>query len=153
VVVYLLDQLPPARYHVYLDNLFTSTKLLELLRSKGYVAIGTYRIISSVLLELVELKKKGKGKGEMLWGTLHVILTETNQVNQIRWKDNAFALIITTYWVAEKKVLCLRRRPKLSSSKAKTARLPFSNLGEKEMWVPEIYNAYNYNMGAVDVAD
>jgi hypothetical protein len=97
VVVHLLDQLPRARYHVYLDNLFTSTKLLELLRSKGYAAIGTCRTNSGVLLELVELKKKDKGKGEMPWGTLHAIPTETNQVNQIGWKDNAFALIMTIY--------------------------------------------------------
>lgn len=153
VVVYLLDQLPPARYHVYLDNLFTSTKLLELLRSKGYAATGTCRTNSGVLSELVELKKKDKGKGEMPWGTLHAIPTETNQVNQIGWKDNAFALTMTTYWEADKKVLRLRKRPKLSSSKAKTARLPFGDLGEKEMWVPELYDAYNHNMGAVDIAD
>jgi hypothetical protein len=60
VVVYLVDLLPPslAPYHVYLDNLFTCTKLLELLRKKRYIATGTCRTTSSVLSKLVELKKK-----------------------------------------------------------------------------------------------
>lgn len=97
IIVHLIDQLPEGRYHVYLDNLFTSTKLLELLRSKGFAATSTYRTTSGVLLELVELKKKDKGKGEIPWGTLYAIPIETNRVNQIRWKDNTFALTITTY--------------------------------------------------------
>jgi hypothetical protein len=81
MVVYLIDQLLEGRYYVYLDNLFTSTKLLELLRSKGYAATSTYRTTSGILLELVELKKKNKGKGEMPWGTLYAMPIETNQVN------------------------------------------------------------------------
>lgn len=155
VVIHLLDLLPPslAPYHVYLDNLFTSTKLLEMLRKKGYTATGTCRTTSGVLSELVELKKKDKGEGEMPWGTLYAMPTASNQVNQIGWKDNAFALIMSTYWEADTKVLRVRKRPKLSSSKAKTARLPFGDQSEKEMWIPEVYDAYNHNMGAVDVAD
>ena len=34
-VAHLLGLLPPARYHVFLDNLFTSKKLLTYLRSRG----------------------------------------------------------------------------------------------------------------------
>jgi hypothetical protein len=109
--------------------------------------------MSGVISELIELKKKDKGKGEMQWGMLHAMPTESNQVNQVRWKDNSFALTMMTYWETNWKVLCLRKRPKLSSSKAKTARLPFRDQSEKEMWIPELYNAYNHNMGAVDVAD
>jgi hypothetical protein len=60
---------------------------------------------------------------------------------------------MSTYWEASKKVLSLRKRPKLSSSKAKTARKPFGDLHEKEMWIPELYDAYNHQMGAVDLAD
>jgi hypothetical protein len=73
VVVHLLEQLPPTKhlYHAYIDNLVTSTKLLELLYKRGYAATGTCRITSGVLSELVELKKKDKGKNEMEWGTLY----------------------------------------------------------------------------------
>jgi hypothetical protein len=97
-VVYLLEQLPATKhsYHIYIDNLFTSTKLLKLLQKRGFAAIGTCRTNAGVLSELVELKKKDKGKGEMPWGTLHHMLVESNRVNQIGWKDNAFALIMST---------------------------------------------------------
>jgi hypothetical protein len=78
---------------------------------------------------------------------------ESNQVNQVGWKDNSFTLTITTYWETNRKVLRLRKRPKLSSSKAKTAKLPFRDQLEKEIWILELYDAYNHNMGAVDVVD
>src|SRR5271156_5298605 len=60
---------------------------------------------------------------------------------------------MSIYWEADGKVLRLRKRPKLSPSKAKLARAPFGDLSEKEMEVPQIYDAYNHNRGAVDVAD
>jgi hypothetical protein len=85
VVVQLLEQLPKRNspYHVYLDNLFVSEKLLELLRSKGYAATRTCRTNSGIISELIELKKKDKGKNKMPWGTLYDFPTESNQVNQV----------------------------------------------------------------------
>jgi hypothetical protein len=65
VVLHLLDRLPPARYHIYLDNLFTSVKLLELLRVRVYNTIGTCRINSGVIQELVDIKKASKGKNKL----------------------------------------------------------------------------------------
>jgi hypothetical protein len=81
VVLHLLDRLPPARYHVYIDNLFTSEKLLELLRARGYGATGTCRMNSSVISELVEIKKKDQKKDEIPWGTLVSIPTKSGLVN------------------------------------------------------------------------
>jgi hypothetical protein len=83
VVLHLLDRLPPTRYYIYLDNLFTSIKLLELLRVRGYSAIGTCRTNSSVIQELVDIKKASKGKNELPWGTLVSIPTKSGLVNQI----------------------------------------------------------------------
>ena len=82
VVLHLLEQLPPARYHVYLDNLFTSYRLMEVLRSRGFGATGTCRTNSGIISELVDLKKNDKGKDEMAWGTLISIPTVSNLVNQ-----------------------------------------------------------------------
>jgi len=67
----LLEQLLATKYlyHVYIDNHFTFTKLLKLLQKRGFVAMGTCYTNARVLSELVELKKKDKGKGEMLQGT------------------------------------------------------------------------------------
>jgi hypothetical protein len=53
----------------------------------------------------------------------------------------------------DKKVLRLRKRPKETSSKAKTARAPFGNNATKELWIPAIADGYNHYMGAVDEFD
>ena len=65
VVLHLLKQLPKARYHVYLDNLFTSYQLIEVLRSEGFGATGTCRTNAGVISELIDIKKNDKGKDEL----------------------------------------------------------------------------------------
>jgi hypothetical protein len=50
----------------------------------------------------------------------------------------------------DEKVTRLRKRPKDSSSKAKTARVPFGKASEKELKILAIIDAYNYHMGAVN---
>ncbi|PMD50071.1 uncharacterized protein K444DRAFT_548154, partial [Hyaloscypha bicolor E] len=43
-----------------------------------------------------------------------------------------------------------RKRPKETSSKAKTIRIPFSNQAIKTLSIPIITDRYNYYMGAVN---
>ncbi len=47
----------------------------------------------------------------------------------------------------------LRKRPKETSSKAKTSRVPFEEEVVKELDIPTIADEYNYHMGAVDEFD
>ncbi|KAL5312864.1 hypothetical protein ACEPPN_019290 [Leptodophora sp. 'Broadleaf-Isolate-01'] len=91
-----------------MDNLFTSTDLLEYLRQLGHAATGTARVTSGVLHDLVDLKANDKGKNEMPWGTVYTMATESEMVNQTGFKDNAFALTMSTYWDGKTKVLRLR---------------------------------------------
>jgi len=51
---------------------------------------------------------------------------------------------------SDKKVLQLKKRPKETSSKAKTFKVPFGHDAVKELLIPAIANGYNYHMGAVD---
>jgi hypothetical protein len=51
---------------------------------------------------------------------------------------------------SDKKVLRLRKRPKETSSKAKTSKAPFGYNAEKELLIPAIVDGYNYHIGAVD---
>jgi len=51
------------------------------------------------------------------------------------------------------RVLRLRKRPKETSSKAKTIRIPFSNQAIKILSIPIITDRYNYYMGAVNEFD
>jgi hypothetical protein len=153
VALHLIEQLPKAKYHVYMDNLFTSERFFELLRKRGYAATGTCRTNSGVISELVELKKNDKGEGEMEWGTVYHMPTESNLVNQVGFKDNAFALAMSTFWDGDSKVLSLRKRPRETSSKAKTARKPFGKDTTKWLLIPSLFDGYNFNMGASDRAD
>jgi hypothetical protein len=86
-----------------MDNLFTSTNFLEVLRERGYGVTGTCRTNSGVLLELVELKKKD-AKDVVLWGETHNLCVESNLVAQTSWKDNAFCLMMSTVFDGKEKV-------------------------------------------------
>jgi hypothetical protein len=65
VVLHLLKQLPKARYHVTLDNLFTSYALIKALRSEGFGATSICKTNTGVISELINIKKNDKGKDEM----------------------------------------------------------------------------------------
>jgi hypothetical protein len=52
-----------------------------------------------------------------------------------------------------KRVLRQRKRPKETSSKAKTTRIPFSNQAIKTFSIPAIADRYNYYMGVVNEFD
>jgi hypothetical protein len=58
-----------------------------------------------------------------------------------------------TVYNGKSKVTKVRKRPKKTLSKAKTARVPFGDQPTKELEIPELYNCYNYNMLAINVAD
>jgi hypothetical protein len=75
------------------------------------------------------------------------------EVCQVGWKDQAFVLIISSFMSGDERVIWLRKRPKETSSKAKTARIPFGQEAEKELSIPAIADGYNYQMGAVDEFD
>jgi hypothetical protein len=152
-VLHLLQQLPPARYHVILDNLFTSHKLMEVLRSHGFGATSTCRTNAEVISKLVNIKKNDKGKDEMPWGTLVSMPTTSGKVMQMGWKDNAFALTMSTVFDGSARVTTVQKRPKETSTNAKTARVPFGDQPTKELEIPQVYDFYNHKIGAVDIAD
>ncbi|KAG4431647.1 hypothetical protein IFR05_012870 [Cadophora sp. M221] len=72
----------------------------------------------------------------------------------IGWKDQAYVLMMLSVFSGkEPKVLRKRKRPKETSSKAKTSRLVFGDKAEKELFIPAVADGYNYGMGAVDDFD
>jgi hypothetical protein len=66
IVLHLLKQLPPAWYHVYLNNLFTSYTLIKVLWSEGFNVTSIYKTNISIISELINIKKNNKDKDEML---------------------------------------------------------------------------------------
>jgi hypothetical protein len=102
--------------------------------------------------ELVELKKQDK-KDIIPWGETYSLYTPSNKVCYVGWKDQAFVLIMSFVLSGDERVVQLRKRPKETSFKAKTSRLPFGEDAVKELSIPTIADAYNYHMGAVDEFD
>ena len=73
---------------------------------------------------------------------------------QIGWKDQAFVLFMTSVLSAEETVERDRKRPKETSSKAKTSRVVFGpKEAVKKLAIPVVADRYNYKMGAVDEGD
>jgi hypothetical protein len=156
VVLHLIKQLPSppkgSGYHVFLDNLFVSTRFVEYARSQGVGVTGTCRDKSGIMKKLAELKKQDK-KDVIPWGETYSLYTPSNKVCHVGWKDQAFVLMMSSVLSGDERVVRLRRRPKETSSKAKTSRVPFGEDPVKELSIPAIADAYNYHMGAVDEFD
>jgi hypothetical protein len=156
VVLYLIKRLPKlpkgSGYYIYLDNLFVSTRFVQYARSQGVAITGTCRTTSRVIKELLDLQKSDK-KDIIPWGETHSRYTPNGEVYYIGWKDQAFVLIISSFISGNKRILQLRKRPKETSSKAKTIRKPFGNQATKVFSIPVITDGYNYYMGAVDEFD
>ena len=156
VVLHLINQLPKppegSGYHLFLDNLFVSTRFVEYARSQDVAVTGTCRTDAGVIQELLDLKKLDN-KDVIPWGETYSMPTENGQVCHIGWKDQAFVLMMSSALSGDERVIRPRKRPKETSSKAKTSRKPFGNEPTKELSIPAVADGYNYNMGAVDEFD
>ncbi|KID95312.1 hypothetical protein MAJ_08707, partial [Metarhizium majus ARSEF 297] len=154
VVVHLLDKLPNAPYHIFLDNLFISPKLFKMLRHKGIGTSGTSRINSGIFSELVDEKKKPDPKKH--WGWIRTVPTQDGLVNQFAWKDAEIVLFLSTVLPETDTVLVNRRRPAKNNTQAKKKKKiweEFYGEYEKVLPIPTAINEYNHNMGYVDVGD
>jgi hypothetical protein len=84
----------------------------------------------------------------------YILITyEDSLVCQTAFKDSALALTQSPVLNGEAKVSCARKRPKETSSKAKTARVPFIDQAKRWLEIPVLYDEYNHNMGAVAERD
>jgi hypothetical protein len=158
-VPFLLQLLPSrpldSPYVVWLDNLFSSTKLFAYLRELGYGATGTARTNSGICADFVARKQIDKKKDSIPWGTLYSAPTIDNNVLQYAWKDNALVLFLSTTHDSKHEQLVIRhrKRPSKTSSSAKTARIPFGSEPSKDLPIPKFVDDYNDHMGQVDQAD
>ncbi len=84
------------------------------------------------------------------WGETHSLYTPNGEVYHIRWKDQAFVLMMSSFISGDERILRLRKRPKETSSKSKTARIPFGNQAIKVLSIPTVADGYTYHMGAID---
>src|SRR5205809_5980588 len=86
IVAYLLNQLPPPltpnhRYHCFMDNLFSTPELFNLLRTKNIAAIGTTRPGRVTSKQLVAIKASELKKDSVPWGTVYVRNRDGHRTN------------------------------------------------------------------------
>ena len=99
----------PRQHVVWLDNLFTSIKLLQRLREEGIGAAGTVRTVKTQREEQEDLTPKRKEhmspslidlklihEGQIPWGTLYAELSNNGQVLELAWKDSKIVLFMST---------------------------------------------------------
>jgi hypothetical protein len=85
VVINLVKRLPPAIYHVFLDNLFSSPDLFSVLRDLKVGATGTCRTNCGIFKSLAQLKKAdNNGLLKWNWGQMETAPTPDNKVDQAR---------------------------------------------------------------------
>ena len=162
------------KHVVWLDNLFTSARLLSILRDLGFGAAGTVRVTKTKRDELEEKhgteaqkQQKEKNRGldtsfsdlkleygaQLEWGQLYGVISIDKKVAQFAWKDQQVVLFMSTVHDGQQKVERLRRRLALIFINARTSRAPFGNLAVKELLIPDFIDFYNHFMNGVDVAD
>ena len=137
-----------------MDNLFASTNLLAYLRKEWVGATGTTRSNSGICEKFVKLKEKERKKDSIPWGTIFQEATPDEDIMQTAWKDQAMVLMLSTVYTNNNQTIERnRRRPKATSTSAKTSRQPFGDCSRKMLAIPVIVDDYNHYMGAVDIAD
>ena len=177
VVLDLVTQDGIARDHshiIWLDNLFTSARLLSQLDLEGFGAAGTVRT-TTTRREDLEAKEGTKAQREHIesnrgldqrladlktkwnaalkWGQLYASLSDDGKVMQFAWKDQNVVLFMSTISNGEEKVRRLRRRPAKTATNARTSRAIFGEMTTKELNIPAFIDMYNHYMNGVDNAD
>ena len=164
------------KYIIWMDNLFTSARLLVQLEERGFGGAGTVRTtktqrekdeeISGIKAQKQEAKKEhNRGldlylsdirqecNKQIPWGKLYSSLSEDGQVLEFAWKDQNVVLFMTTVHSGKEVVERLRRRPAIIATSTRTLRLPFGDEPVKSLPIPQFIDMYNHFMGGVDQAD
>ena len=177
VVLDLVTQEGIAKNHshiIWLDNLFTSVRLLSQLDTEGFGAAGTVRTTSTSREEL-EAKQgtkaqkqstepnrgldqrladlKTKWNPAIEWGQLYGSLSSDGKVMQYAWKDQNVVLFMSTVSNGLEMVRRLRRRPGKTATNARTSRAVFGEMTTKQLDIPRFIDMYNHYMNGVDNAD
>ena len=164
VVLDLLSQEDIAKDYshiVWLDNLFTSARLLAQLDDEGFGGAGTVRTTKTQREEL-EAKEGTKAQREhqepnrgldqgladlrtkwnsvLEWGKLYGRLSSDKRVMEFAWKDQNVVLFMSTVSNGQKTVKRLRRRPAKTATNARTSRAVFGEMTTKELDIPEFIN-------------
>ncbi|RKK31123.1 hypothetical protein BFJ66_g15994 [Fusarium oxysporum f. sp. cepae] len=154
VVVALVNKLPKARYHVFIDNLFSSANLFTHLRRLGHGATGTARRNCGIYKPFVQLKVDDTaGRNLLRFGEVRKAPTVDHKVNQIAWKDNSLVLFLTSVFKGDELVKRKRKRPNTMEARARPIQRFFGDEAVKDFNIPLVAAIYNDEMNHVDRGD
>lgn len=138
-----------------MDNLFSTAQLFSLLLRYGIKATGTARPCNGMSVEIQRIKKTEQTKDVMPWGTFYARPHKLFKgVNVLAFKDNNFFIMLPSYFNgSEAPIQTLRQCPSKSSTKGKTARVPFDGQATKILPIPVAVSSYNHCMNGIDIAD
>lgn len=120
---------------IYMDNFFTSLKLLDELSNRDFGGVGTIRKNRTEKAPLTDQKlvvKKNRGHHETIYDSM-------NHISLCQWHDNNVVIMASNCFSAEP----LTTAKRWSSKEKKTI---FINQ-------PDVVSRYNGNMGGVDRLD
>lgn len=135
VVLDLLSELPPRNHHLYIDNYFTSLKLLHKLKNDGIACTGTIR---ANRVEKAPLKAVDKMKKEQR-GSYDFCTDQKSGIIVVRWNDNSVVNVASNS-VGVNPITQVKRW-----SAAKKQKIMIDQ--------PHLINKYNHGMGGTDRMD
>ncbi|KAL5313157.1 hypothetical protein ACEPPN_018890 [Leptodophora sp. 'Broadleaf-Isolate-01'] len=145
-----------AAYHLWLDNLFTSTKFLEYMRKTKNIGIsGTTRANAGILEPILKVMAKDAKSSKLPWGTKISLPIDSGLVAQIAWKDQGKkpSLMMSTVMDGTKDVIVFRKRPKQGKKTEEPKHKPFKGQPTAELSIPECFDFYDRQMGPIDGFD
>ena len=162
------------KHIVWLDNLFTSTRLLQQLKEEGFGAAGTVRTTKTAREDIeaskgtqAQKQNKNENRGfkrslanlklehntQIPWGQLHAEVNDDGDILQVAWKDQNVVLFMTTVDKPGDTIIRKRRRPAKTATNSKTSWAVFGDSVEMDLPIPVFIDRYNHFMNGVDVAD
>jgi hypothetical protein len=149
LVYHLACSLPydraPYHFNVYMDNLFTTPKLLVKLRDQGIGGAGTARSNAFP----AEHKVLGEDAD---WNTIAGGATASGKVCATEWQDQRTVHMLSTLHPLSRRIVKHRRMPRNTSTNGPRMRKAFTSTRMKAL-IPTVINDYNFYKSGVDRAD
>ena len=173
-LLYQHDIFNQQQHIVWLDNLFTSARLLNVLRMKDFEDVETVRttktkreVIEEKEDSLAQKQKKERNRGllpflaelkttyeaQLNWGALYECVTDVENVLIFAWKNQNVMLFMSMMSNDQNMIERFRRRPAKTATNSASFWAVFDDEKIKSLSIPKFIDFYNHFMNGVDQTD
>ncbi|KAF9079247.1 hypothetical protein BGX27_006734 [Mortierella sp. AM989] len=138
-------------FNIFMDSYFSNIPLFIVLRELNIGACRTARQNTTRFPKELKIYKGDK----LDWNTLSAVVVD-EKVFAILWMDNGPVTMMSTIHeiVGDPSFITRnRRRPRETSTNAKSVRAAFGGNPCADLLIPKIIDDYNHNMNGVDISD